>query len=348
MKEDRISLLLSKKLSGEATEAESQELLSWLESHPEDTFTWDIINTLKVDPSEKPGSREWARASWQRLERKLEDETEADLPSPVSSFEKKKKIRFSTGKWWKIAAVFAGIIVLSGLFYLGYFHREKKSNLPTRIVMQKGSRSSVALPDGTLVWLNGGSTLTYKINPESETRDVFLDGEAYFKVKQDAALPFIVHTGQMAIKVLGTSFNVKAYAKEKTEQAALLSGKIAVEIKNAKEKNILLSPNERVTLTTADSLHIVIDSVQYNGNADFCDDIAWIYNKLVFKNMKFSELAREMERWYNITIVFKDTTLQNQVFSGVFEKENVTEALEALQLITRFSFSQEGKNIYLK
>ena len=113
-------------------------------------------------------------------------------------------------------------------------------------VVPHGSKTEMYLSDGTKVWLNAGTTLRYRTSYSKNKRDVFLDGEAYFDVKKDPEHPFIVHVGDIEVKAVGTSFNVKAYKNEKTVETTLVEGKVLVSKKNITEPIIML-PNQKLT-----------------------------------------------------------------------------------------------------
>lgn len=370
MKEDKIALLFSKKLAGDATEPELEELQQYLQQHPEGAFTYEIINGIKQDTDSNdeelrdPGK--WAASNWSKLELALNEPEQAPVPLPAAV----------TGKdtttvrklyWYKVAASVAAITVLT----TGYFYWNR-TTVPVvneiaknQILMERGNRSSVKLPDGTLIWMNSSSKLTYGDGFAHGNREVYLEGEAYFNIQKDEEHPFIIHTKKMDIRVLGTAFNVKAYPEDPMTEAALLSGKISVTIKGDKgsrSSDIVLSPEQKLVVNNTartdgdfsrDALMnpdaaVKIVPVNCGEETASCDEVGWVFNKLIFKDQTFQVLAVRMERWYNVNIHFEDNSLKTETFNGVFEKENITEALKALQLATDFSFRHEGNNIYLR
>jgi transmembrane sensor len=117
---------------------------------------------------------------------------------------------------------------------------------------KKGSKSHIVLPDGTNVWLNADSKIIYPGNFQGETREVSLVGEAFFDVVKNVNKPFIIHTGTMDVKVLGTAFNVRSYPGEMTTEASLLRGLIEVTLNGTEKKKILLKPNEKLTVLNSD------------------------------------------------------------------------------------------------
>lgn len=219
----------------------------------------------------------------------------------------------------------------------------------------------LVLEDGTQVTLNTASDLKYPAAFKGETREVYLNGEAFFEVKKDPAHPFIVHTRKMSIKVLGTAFDVKSYQDEQSTEAALLHGSIQITLKNEPDNKIILKPEEKFVLshpadktgsalkgTPAKGEYKIVPLSYLGANAQSAvAETSWMKNKLVFKNKTFAELSPALARWYGVTFIFKSETLQQETFTGEFEKESLTDALKALQVIAPFHYKTDGKTIYL-
>lgn len=371
MKEDKIALLLSKKLAGDATGPELEELQQYLQQHPEEAFTYEIINGIKQDTDSNdeelrnPGK--WAANNWSKLELALNEPEQVPellqaIPGTTANTAPVRKLY-----WYKVAAAVAAITVLTTVYF--YWNQATVPAVneiaKNQILMERGNRSSVTLPDGTLIWMNSSSKLTYGDGFAHGNRDVYLEGEAYFNIQKDEEHPFIIHTKKMDIRVLGTVFNVKAYPEDPMTEAALLSGKISVTIKGDKDSrssDIVLSPEQKLVVSNTarpdgdfsmgalmnPDAAVKIVPVNCGEETTSCDEVGWVFNKLIFKDQTFQVLAVRMERWYNVNIHFEDNALKTETFNGVFEKENITEALKALQLATDFSFRHEGNNIYLR
>jgi ferric-dicitrate binding protein FerR (iron transport regulator) len=229
------------------------------------------------------------------------------------------------------------------------------------IFTSNGSRTHLTLPDGTIVWLNAGSRITYEKNFDANLRAVTLTGEAFFDVAPNASKPFVIHTAHIDIRVLGTSFNVKSYPSDKTTEATLIRGSIEVSIRNRTSDRIVLKPNEKLIVNNEDSallakesaVHrrkideslVVISKPTYEHNSGAIIETSWIDNKLIFQDEAFSDLARKMERWYGITIRFDGTGKEDLRFTGTFEKETIQQALDALKLTGNFNYSIDGTQI---
>lgn len=367
--EERIDLLLARQISGEATEAELQELQQWLKEHPETGFVMEVVNSTQSVA--QADSQEWAGNSWAALEAAMNapeaapvvgegnaPEATGQVAGTLNSPEPALPVVVKTVRFlprWVMAAAILAVIVLAATFLFRPATPLKPvaGTENNTIVMRKGARSSVQLPDGTTVWLNSSSRLTYGDGFAHGKREVLLQGEAFFTVSQQEQHPFIVHAGNMTIQVLGTTFNVKAYAGDDKLEVVLLSGKVAVST-TRQPQQLQLGPGQKVlawSAAAADSLQeqpLEVASFHLDANSNACDEIAWTRNQLVFKNKTFGSLAKEMERWYNVNIHIQDASLEKELFNGAFQKENVTEALKALQIATPFTFYQSGSEIYIK
>jgi ferric-dicitrate binding protein FerR (iron transport regulator) len=245
---------------------------------------------------------------------------------------------------------------------------ENKSAKASEVISKPGARTKLLLPDGTEVWLNSGSKLNYQKDFNTSFREVELEGEAFFDVVKDPEHPFIVHTSGIDVKVLGTVFNVKSYPQDETIEATLLRGIIEVTRKdNPNSPKVILRPNEKLIFNkqlsttslntrpakSADTKQLKIEPdisvapIPKNIPDSEKIETSWVYNRLVFNGDSFQELAEKMERWYNIKIVFKSDDLFKYRFKGVFEKETIQEAMDALKLTARFSYKIKDNEIDL-
>jgi ferric-dicitrate binding protein FerR (iron transport regulator) len=191
------------------------------------------------------------------------------------------------------------------------------------------------------------------------TRDVNLDGEGFFEVAHNAKKPFLVHTSKLTIKVLGTIFNVKAYNDDKTIETTLLKGKVQVELKDKPEKTIILLPNEK--LMVANNLLPAktqtggknVAKIEYQVTElpevkpEDVKETAWLDNRVLFTNEPFEDVAKQIERKYNVQVVFEDQVLKAEQISGLLDKESLQQAMQIIEMTTPFKFRIEGKVLYL-
>ena len=283
-----------------------------------------------------------------------------DIPKKRKFFRKRRIIPVSL----------AVVVVASSVFIWKYIRSSSTgiSQPQETIAVQNGSRSRSMLPDGTTVWLNAGSKLFYDDNFSGPTREVRLEGEAFFDVVKQPQRPFIVHTSGIDIKVLGTSFNVKSYPDDKTVETTLYHGSVKIFRENESEKSaIILKPNEKVIISkeaAVDDNHLslknnnntVPEVIPANYILTFIDstkkenerlETAWLYSRLEFKGDSFEEVARKMDRWYNVTIVFTDEKVKQLSVTGSFEKETIEQAFAALKTGFPINYKIINHEIYV-
>ncbi len=337
---------------------------------PEDVAYWE--NYIKENPGRKI-MVEYAREKFVQLFNALAaadmDEQVARLqnrldltePAPVVQMEELEKRKSHVGVLFmlKISAVAAILLIaaLAGIQYFDGNNNSIKNSSVRSFVAAHGERKNIQLPDGTNVTLNGGSKIEINDNYGTLTRDVFLQGEAFFDVKHNAKLPFIVHTAAMDVKALGTAFNVKAYLNEKITETSLIRGLVEVTLKESNNQVMLLRPNQKIKWehqienaidnkssiknTTAQS---VPDSILKNlviTEAGDIKEICWKESKLVFEDELLADIAVLLERWYGVKIVFNDESIRNYRFTGIFEKEDLFIVLDFLKESRNFNYQVE-------
>lgn len=370
MSNQRINTLLAKKLAGEASPDEIRELEDFLRLHPQEQYFQEILSNWwesgipAVKKTDETEDEHFNRIISQ-LPAKKEEEEETRFPIPHIPGRRRQP-----WKVWLAAAAVTGILLLVG----SQLNRSStETNVQdNEIVAQRGTKSKLLLPDGTQVWLNSDSRLSYANSFNDTIREVVLEGEAYFDVVKDVKRPFIVHTSGINIRVLGTAFNVKSYPQDPTIEATLVRGLIEVEKNNQPQSSrILLKPNEKlvynkkqdmvVMAATAGSANgegvsdvikgkpesIFISTLPKNISDSVRTETSWVYGKLFFEGESFRDLAPKMERWFNIKIGFLNDKVAGYRFTGVFENENIGEALHALQLTASFKYSINGNEIWI-
>jgi len=197
----------------------------------------------------------------------------------------------------------------------------------TTLFAPMGSRVSFALPDGTKGWLNSGSSLEYQI-PFSRNRQVSINGEAWFHVAKDEAHPFEITGGKSTVKVLGTKFNMSAYPEEKYVEVVLEEGKVEFTAPGIASA-IDMKPDERLIYTS--------DSININFTEPFKYS-AWKEGKLIFRGDPMTEVARRIERWYNVEVVLADKQLENYVIRGTFQDDSLEDVIRYLAMTSPIKY----------
>jgi transmembrane sensor len=352
MLSDRLLLLIGKKISGDATAAELEELQALQAQHPESleleqmAASLQQVNTTFVELED---GGQVLNKGWKAVSEELGREPHQRIPHRSILLRK-----------WPAAAAIAGAIALLLVYFLRQSPAPQQSALyQNRVSTKHGSKSRIELPDGTKVWLNAGSRLTYADGFLNGNREVTLVGEAYFDVIGEAGRPLVVNTRHMKITVLGTRFNVRAYAEDNLAEATLLSGKIAITLNDRENRRIVLKPLQKLSIRQQAPATLsvpipqnlpapaTVQARKQSAEAT-ADETAWVYNRLSFKKESFDDVVRKMERWYDVTIRVENDALRTQLLSGEFTTESVEQALKALQFTTDFKFNIKGDTVTIR
>ena len=203
-----------------------------------------------------------------------------------------------------------------------------------RVATPRGGEFRITLADGTQVWLNAESELSYPVAFAGGRREVELRGEAYFEVARDAARPFIVKTAAMDVRVLGTSFNVCAYPEEQA-QATLVEGSVAVD--DGREERVL-EPGEQLSRDVDGTVAVrKVDTEAYG---------EWRNRRFVFEDDLLGTVLGKLERWYDVEFFIQQASLEELRFTGNLPKyENLEEVLRKLEQTTYIHFERNGRTV---
>ncbi len=220
---------------------------------------------------------------------------------------------------------------------------DEKTNTMNQLVIPYGNQSRVVLSDNTVVWLNAGSRLVYPTRFTEKTREVILIGEAFFEVSKNPQQPFVVKTSNIDIRVLGTKFNVSAYAEDQVIQAVLNEGSISLRRSGAKfwEKEIVISPNQMASFdkTSSETRISGVSAEAYS---------LWTKGIMNFEEADFSRVIKQVERFYNISVTFSDHQKEAMRISGKLDlKKSRKEVMEYLEKVSLTRFEQTNENAYV-
>lgn len=379
MTEERFWLLTSLELSGEISPEERVELEQFLADHP----AWRLrFNQLQSTWRQRPASSGTRSLSFnkhlQRLSNHLSEDTlqyeSADLqaqPEPPVAEEVSlppAPVRRLYKRMFWVAGIAASLVL--GWFFAGPLLLGKDKSVSAAqntISTKRGSKSKVQLPDGTQVWLNADSRITYNENFQGSLREVQLSGEAYFDVVRDEERPFVIHTNVIDIKVLGTAFNVRSYADEKNTETSLVRGSVEVTLRNHPEKKFTLKPNDKLIInneqagpvaesvkkdperTTSKQIVLTWGKINYPSKADtVATEAMWTRNKLAFDKESLEEIALKIERWYDVKVVIADEAMKKTEFSIIIEDESLQQVMEALRVAGKFHYSINKKEVTIR
>lgn len=201
----------------------------------------------------------------------------------------------------------------------------------------RGAENTVILTDGTIVHLNAGSKLTYPVRFGQKKRTVLLEGEGYFRVKEDKERPFVVKTHFGDVTVYGTEFNVSAYNDGKTCCTTLVSGKVSCA--NSSQGAIVLSPGEQAVSSVDRLEKRAVDIEEYVG---------WVKGEYVFNDRSLGEIMQTFERWYDINVYYETPALRNLTYSGNLKRYGtINTFLDALEITGDIYYKINGKNILI-
>jgi len=210
-----------------------------------------------------------------------------------------------------------------------------------QIIIPYGKRSELTLPDGTHIWLNSGSRLSYPSVFGSDSREVFLSGEAFFEVSHDKNRPFFVFANELKVKVLGTRFNISAYAEDPVIRTVLLEGKINACKNHRFAKEIGLSPGEGVTFNKEEGTMAM-------SKANIRLYTSWINGYLFFENEPITEVFKKLERYYNREIRV-DEKLSGSTFSGKLDlSEDIRQVIENISFASSLSVRQQDREFIIR
>jgi len=264
----------------------------------------------------------------------------ADIPAGGS----KAVLKLAGGRTVNLDSGQHGVMILSDqLLYtdstvVGSFQDgpETGEGAYNEIITPRGGTYQVVLSDGTKVWLNADSKLTFPQRFASTSREVALVGEAYFEVAENPNRPFVVKTAGQEIAVLGTSFNVTAYADEATEQTTLVEGEIMV---TAAQRTHQLVPGDQATVN-AEGIAV--------GQVDTSPFVAWKSGFIAFNEETLEHIMRDIGRWYDVDIHFEGADRQLRFGGTVSRYANVSEVLRRLELTGQVHFKIEERGIVIK
>lgn len=266
----------------------------------------------------------------QRVWEQIKIETQLEKPS---------KVIVLNQKWASMVAMIAFIVVFTGVGL--YINSISSSNLKDLVVrVEKGQKSQIELPDGSMVWLNSVSEVSFDPKFGKKNRNIRLKGEAYFEVKSNQDLPFIVQTtNNVNIQALGTKFCVKSYSDDDAIVSTLIEGEIAVSNSSFYE---VLKPNQEIIYSKT------VNTYKTSTLKDATDVISWLNNELVFDEETLSNIAKTLERMYNVTIEFETNNLKEIKYSGRIKNNSLSNVIRLITRVSPIEYTIEDSIIKIK
>lgn len=334
-KNERLLFLFRKYLNNSCTKDELTELL-----------------TLSQEPGLEQDLEGELKQYWQSLDTlRLQDEVNwaatyeniIDIGHSAHSFDHSRRSRFIKLHLWKAAAVFVLVISAAfGVWNAKVFQKTEghaSIEAPAKQEDSSAHGQLINLPDGSTVVLNKDSKLEYPPHFSAKTRDVYLSGEAFFDIQHNPSKPFIVHTGSISTKVLGTAFNIQAYKSKSYVEVTVTRGKVEV---RAKKKLLgVLQKNEQIVFHTA--------TENYNKKTLQTEPVvAWRKYELYFDEISFAEAALVLSNRYHVTIEFLSEKLRSCQFTAAFNNSTTLEhMLTVMCELNNATYRMEGNKIFI-
>lgn len=325
--DDRIWVLITRELSNEASPEERRELQAWLAEAPDhQSFFNEIKHSWEEQPTEAVDSSfMFDLESGRRLLRKKLEKEEEISGKPIVG--KPQTDRFST---WKIAAtIFLLVISLSAVMTAQFWEapmvRYATSNMEQRII---------TLPDGSEVRLNRDSEISFAENLAGKTRELHLEGEAFFEITKNPDRPFFVYTDDAVVKVLGTSFNVKENNKNEVI-VAVKEGLVSLDHHGPnKEKSVVRLSADELGILSENVTSIAVEQ------ADVGNYLSWMSGELAFDDMYFDRVVKQLERIYGIECELADPSLANLRLTAYSDNVHLDEVLQSIALALDITYQK--------
>lgn len=295
-----------------------------------------LLALIRNDRSMQDIFEDQLRKSDPEIDVNVQQKIFSNIRQSISS---KNETHFIQKKWKKVLQ-WAAILILpivSALSVYYFIQTQQGNNHPTIVIAGYGEKAEVVLPDGSRVWINSGSKITYNDEFNRKQRPVYLEGEAYFEVTKDKERPFIVKTESMFVEALGTSFNIRSYSEDQQAFAVLIEGKIKV---SASGQEQILSENQRAIFNKSTQT-LTTDMVR---SGDF---VQWKSGNLYFDNQSFEDIARTLSRIFNVDIQFASDKLRSIRFSGTLGMSSIRNTLDILSLTSPMRYEMQGTTIKL-
>ena len=300
--------------------------------------------------------RRQVSASFQKLEKRIGQLSPLTIPKPAFN-------------WWKLTTIAASMALFIVYGLTNRIAQPQPVEQPVEIATVTDRATPIVLSDGSKVWISANSQLRYQQTFTGKTRDVILDGEAYFEVAHNKELPFRVFAGGQTVVALGTSFNVRAYSGDTYIKVSLVEGSVSV-TNDLSGKAVILKPAQEVTigkkaglLSVTDNQSnqtIAVNTVQKDGPDKSVSPIAvkdanidllmsWKTGKYVFNNVPFEDIARTLEKGFKVTIHIENEKLKTKPYTMRFENgESLEKILDLIQINAKYSYQYHNGIVVIK
>ena len=280
----------------------------------------------KANPAERKIVEDWFAGFDNQQGLPMDDEQQSAFFGPMDRTIEAMLYPRRSYVWLKAAA--AVLVVVSAGLLLQHINSAKAPQIAYEVIkVPNGIKKAITLPDSSIIYLNSGSSLTIPSDFGDKKREISFTGEAFFIIKHNARKPFTLHAGKLLIADIGTSFNVKAYPEDKQISVAVETGSVAVKKNISATKLSVLAnamiPNQQLIYNKVSDTHTL-------GKISSANIAAWHNNQLRFDNASFTEMAAQLERWYNVSVKLNGPEMQDRRYTINFDNEPVDHVLDVL------------------
>jgi transmembrane sensor len=330
--------LLARYLSGESSKKEKEKIEFWIAFDPENQKLVKQMKIMWEIPETETKSSD-VKKLWHDLAVKTGIETKSEqTPRTIKwpfNFEKR------VYQLLRYAAVLLVTISIAYFFSKALPWGKQPLDL-IDITVENGDRQKIELSDGSTVLLDAGSNLRYPKKFKDDKRDIYLNGEGYFEVVHSKVKPFIVHSNDAIIKVLGTKFNVRAWQKSQSVQVVVSEGKVSLQSEEIEDQEPVIITKGQMSVLAEEGQ----PTKPHNVNID--KYLGWMHNEVTFENIPLKEVLHQLERWYKVRFELVDPALAEEELTIHLQDNTIDEILDLIATLSELDYERDGDTIQLE
>jgi ferric-dicitrate binding protein FerR (iron transport regulator) len=320
--------LLVRFLSGDANEQERNEVQQWIKASDQHKEYIDQMTMLwKSSTDAKDFTAINVQEDWQKVVKRIVE---------VGKIKKSKPLQNQKSMMYQLVRIAAVITIAVGLYFTIPILARQWAKPITIVAID--SPSKITLPDGSRVYLNKNSSLTYPEKLDGQAREITLKGEAFFEITKNEARPFLIKSGHAITEVVGTSFNVNN-ADSSTVIVTVVTGKVILYSRRNPKSKIAMTPGE--TGKYEDEQGLLKTA---NQDVNF---LSWKTGTLTFRNTNLSQVVKDLNRHFNQHIELESAVLENCTLTSVFQQQTIEETLAELQLVLPIQIQKRGNSLII-
>ncbi|MFC1555668.1 FecR family protein [candidate division KSB1 bacterium] len=339
---------LARYFAGESPNNERQEIESWIYTDSKNQALYDSLKEI-YNSSARPLPKSDAEAAFRKvMDKAAEKPRYVHQNQSQSARGDQKQVSVVYNMPVRRILAYAAVLIMLVLVPSLYSVLDREGSVAFNdadlisVIVEHGKAENLTLPDGTEITLDSGSEFKYPETFTGDTREVFLSGEAFFKVESNPQKPFIVHAENAHIEVLGTQFNVRAWELSGYVSVVVSEGKVSLQEENGSDENsVIIEKNQLSYLTRNGTIAapVAVNSSSYT---------TWINREITFHNVKLLEVTEQIERWYGLSIEFEQASYLELKVSVNIRNRPVDEILNLIEVLTDLEYEQDGSIVIFK